>query len=430
MAVRFDADGESYTRATGLGAVTVFTVALWAKLMVDRAATSVLWQIDDGSGASFLRVTAWNGSALAFQTSGSTWFGTIGHTLVVDQWTFVGVSGTSNPGQARTAVRAAGSTTFAGGSPAQTNVTVNATTLRLGDGQAASEWLNGSIAAVKVWDQALTRDELMQESWTYQPKRTAGLRGWYPLLTNTLTDFSGLAQTLTGGSGAALDDPPPIAWSAGRRRIVIPASVTPITLTETGTADDQIAAIATASLDDTAAATDALTATASTTLTEDVTVTDALTATVTTTLTETVTGTDDLTGGSPVSLSDSAAITDDLTAVAAPVLDEPVAGTDTLAITAATGLSETATATDSLTASEVLFKTLADTVTGTDALTVAVREDVTLTAAGLRRGWTSRGLQPAWDGLNVASAWTARDIARGWTEDGSDRSWNASTPTV
>lgn len=217
MAVRFDADGESYTRSTGLGSVADWTVACWVKLAVDRAATTVAWQIDDGAGASYLRLNAWNGTALTFQTSGA-WFGLMGHTLVVGEWTFVGLSATANPGQARVRIRTAGGSTFAGGSPAQSNVTISAATLRVGDGQAASEWLNGSLAGVKVWNAALTMDELELESWTYLPYRTASLTAWYPFLTASAVDYSGNGQTLVGGTGAANDDGPPISWSTGRHR--------------------------------------------------------------------------------------------------------------------------------------------------------------------------------------------------------------------
>lgn len=224
MAVRFDTSGEEYTRSLALGSVTNWTVTCWVKLMVDRAATSVVWMIDDGSGGNYLRVTAWNGSALAYQTAGSAWFGVAGQTLAVGEWTYIGLSSTANPGLAQVRVRTAGSSTFGGSTPAQSNVTFNAGTLRIAAGQAAGEWLNGSIACVKVWDQALTVDELELESWTYQPQRTSGLRTWYALIRPEGTDYGGLGQTLSGGTGTALDDGPPISWSAGRRRIVIPAA--------------------------------------------------------------------------------------------------------------------------------------------------------------------------------------------------------------
>jgi hypothetical protein len=226
VAVRFDADAESYTRATGLTTVTDFTFACWVKLAADRATTTAILQIDNGSGTGRMRINAFNGTQLTFQSDGTTWFGNFGLTLAVGTWTYVALSATANPGQVRTAARAAGSATCTSATSSQANITMNAATLRIGDGQAASEWLNGSVAAVKVWSAALTVAELEQESWTYLPCRTSGLRGWYPLLTPSTVDYSGQAQTLSGGSGAAADDGPPLTWSS-QAPIIIRSTAVP-----------------------------------------------------------------------------------------------------------------------------------------------------------------------------------------------------------
>jgi hypothetical protein len=67
------------------------------------------------------------------------------------------------------------------------------------------------------------------------PQRTANLRAWYPLLKPDQNDASGNGQTLSGGTGATLDDGPPISWSTGRHRIVIPTAATPVSGTLAGT---------------------------------------------------------------------------------------------------------------------------------------------------------------------------------------------------
>lgn len=367
MAVRFDNDGESYTRSTGLTTVTNWSFCCWVKLAVDRAATTAILQIDNGSGTNKLRLTAWNGTALAFQTDGGGWFGTIGHTLVVGTWTFVGLSGTSNPGQARSAVRAAGSTTFAGGSPTQADVTFNAATLRIGDGQAASEWLNGSVAAVKVWDQALTFEELQQESWTYQPKRTAGLRGWYPLITAFTTDLSGAGQTLSGGSGAAIDDPPPITWSAGRRRIFIPSA---------------------ASVDATLAATlPAVTAAA----TADVTVEGVLAAALPPI-------------GAAFTATVEAAATLDATL---PPLQAALAGTVEANVLEAVLPAVQTSITADVTVTGVLNATLPPITAAITAKSRIPANDATFETSGPARGWAAGTPDNGWD-AGVARAWAAR----------------------
>ncbi|GAA3721694.1 hypothetical protein GCM10022224_103920 [Nonomuraea antimicrobica] len=225
MAVRFDADGDGYTRVTGLASVASWTVTCWARLAVNRGTATVLWQIDNGSGTNRLRCNAWDGAALTYQTDSGGWFGTAGQTMTVGTWYYIGISADANPGLVRVRIRAAGSTTWAGGSPTQTNVTISANTLRIGDGQAANEFLNGTLAAVKVWNAPLTMNELELESSTYMPQRTVGLRGWYPFTRVENVDYSGLGQVLTPGSGATLEDGPPIPWQRGRRRIVVSTAI-------------------------------------------------------------------------------------------------------------------------------------------------------------------------------------------------------------
>lgn len=408
MAVRFDASGEAYSRTLGLGSVSAFTVSMWVRLASDRALSTILWQIDNGS-ADWLTVRAWDGTGLAIETDGE-WNALLGQTLTVGTWCYVGI-GAQTSGSVNKVIGNAGGSLIAANSNFGAT-TFTAGTLRIGVGGSPTGWLDGSEAAVKIWSGVqLTTDELELEAWTYTPRRISNLTAWYPFLTPSTVDYSGNGQTLSGGAGATTDDGPPIAWRSRRINAYIPLPAsTPIILTETGTGDDQIAVDAAAGLVETAAAADDLTAAAVTTLTEDVTATDALTIDVATALTETVSGTDDLTGGVPVSLDDSATATDDLNAVPAPVLDEPVAGTDVLAVTATAGLADTVTGADVLAVSEVLFKTLADTVTVTDALSILIQEDVAISAAGLRRGWAAQPLAAAWDANGAARGWTARQL--------------------
>lgn len=245
MAVRFDNTNEFYTRNQALGVVTTWSVTCWVKMAVDRGNTAtVVWQIDASAGSNRLRINAWNGHDLTFQTDSGGWFANVGHTLVVGEWTFIGFSGTSNPGEARVAVRTAGNTTYVGGTSAQANVTFNANILRIGCGSSTSEFINGSMAAVKVWDVAMSETELQQESWTYLPQRTANLRAFYPFLKPDLNDASGNGQTLSGGSNTALDDGPPISWSTGRHRVVLPAAASPVSGTLAATLPELAADVA------------------------------------------------------------------------------------------------------------------------------------------------------------------------------------------
>ncbi|MEV4287371.1 hypothetical protein AB0K40_17845 [Nonomuraea bangladeshensis] len=235
MAVRFDASGESYSRSLALGAQTAWTVSMWVKLAANRAVSTILWQIDSGT-ADWLTLHAWNGLDLALETDGE-WNVTIGQTLTVDTWAYIGIGAETNGNVSKVSGDAGGPLTTA--TPNYGPTAFNASILRLGVGGLAASWLNGSIAAVKVWSGVrLTVDELLQEAYTYQPQRTANLRCWYPFVRLEATDFSGLGNTLSGGTGAALDpDGPPISWSPGRPRVVLPASTAPPTISGSIAAD-------------------------------------------------------------------------------------------------------------------------------------------------------------------------------------------------
>jgi hypothetical protein len=220
MAVRFDASGERYSPSQISGTAATYTLACWARLEVNRASLSTLWQLDNGTGSNYLRVTAWNGSALAFQTDVGSWNGLMSTTLTVGDWYYIGFSATANPGQARFAIRAADSTTFTTSTSSQANTSPTAGTLWVGAGQTASQWFNGSLANIKIWNAALSTEELQAESWTYRPVRTGGLYAWYPLLTPDIYDYSGNRHSLFGGTGVSVADGPPLVWGRGRSKVV------------------------------------------------------------------------------------------------------------------------------------------------------------------------------------------------------------------
>lgn len=72
---------------------------------------------------------------------------------------------------------------------------------------------NGRLAAVKVWDAALSTAEIERERWTIRPQRMANLHIWSPLFLNS-TDFSGNGRNWTEGGTLAWEDGPPISWGS------------------------------------------------------------------------------------------------------------------------------------------------------------------------------------------------------------------------
>jgi hypothetical protein len=249
VAVRFDASGEHYTRATALGSVTQFSFSCWLKLDFDRGDYSTIWCLDSGATSDFsmLQTDAADSNQLAFYQNGISAIGV--RTLTVGVWYWWGVS--VNGSTVTVTSRSVGDSSFIFTSTATGDASgTNMANLRLGESIYGSEWWNGSLAAVKLWTgAALAQAELEAEAWTYTPTRTAGLAAWYPLLVPETTDYSGGGQTLSGGSGAVATSGPPIRWSAaGRRRILhtsdaaapvqgdIGATLPALTATASGTA--------------------------------------------------------------------------------------------------------------------------------------------------------------------------------------------------
>lgn len=82
---------------------------------------------------------------------------------------------------------------------------------------ADSEYVDGDIAVLKMWDHPLTETELDRERWFVQPRRLASLRAWWPLIDveDTYPDYGpngydlSEAGTVTNGAG-------PFIWWGNR----------------------------------------------------------------------------------------------------------------------------------------------------------------------------------------------------------------------
>lgn len=225
MAVSINSNADKYTRTISLGLQSAWTVCCWVKLATDRGGVSqVPWQIDDGLGTSFFRLNFHDGSAGTFQMGGGTWFGLFGLTAAMNTWYFIGISGTFTSGaqEVRTVHRADGSTTWGGVQAPQSSTVLSATTLRIGGANTTNQYIDGSMCSVKMWNAPLSREEMMAESWTIVPKRTADLRAWYPWIRAEASDFSGNGWTLSAGTATTDTSPgPALPWGPGRRRIVV-----------------------------------------------------------------------------------------------------------------------------------------------------------------------------------------------------------------
>lgn len=382
MAVRFDTTGESYTRALALGTQAALTVACWFKLSVDRNDYSSPFFIDNGTSDNWGLQTGADGTTMATVFDASTQQGM--GSLTVGTWYFVCLStnGTSGNLFHKTA-SAAGLTTVA-----VTSVTasVNAATLRLGDSPWGNEWLNGCLAAVKVWTTALTAAEAQTESTQYIPDRLTNLVSWHPLVKAETTDYSGNARTLSGGAGATTEDGPPIPWRTAPTRLILPAATggsqtadAALTVTSsstaTGVSTKPVDASLTATASLTSSATSVKSADASLSSTASLTAAGTSSKPAAASLTATASLTADMTVGAAPKLADAAlTVTAGLTGTA--TVSKPVDAALT------TTASLTATGTGSKSAAATLSITETATASGDTGAVAALTETATLTATG------------------------------------------------
>jgi hypothetical protein len=204
-AVRFSSSAMKYTR-TATGLASNFTYTFWVKIAVDRnASTPFIGQ--DNSGANYYFIsTPPDGTTLRRDvTSGGSI--SSGVSMTVGTWYYaatvndtgagVDIFGWKVAGGSWTTANPAAGLTVVG--PADANTFYIA-----GDGFGG--FLNGSIAAVKIWTAVLTDAELQAEAATYAPVRTSGLFANYQFRNGPqTTDDSGNGRTLTQGGTPVLD---------------------------------------------------------------------------------------------------------------------------------------------------------------------------------------------------------------------------------
>jgi Concanavalin A-like lectin/glucanases superfamily len=226
MAVRFDTDGEDYTQATTFDIGTC-TVCCWVRIDVDRNAVSTAWCIDNAASIALLLSTNADGVSWEIVDTGSGVSSLFAAT--VGTWYFIAVVKDPNA-SGTTAYWAAASAASLSSAVSSHNENASVNTIRVGESVNGGEWLNGSVAALKIWQGVkLTQGEIENERFQYVPNRTANLYAFYPFLEGGATagarqDFSGAGNNLSAGTNSATTDGPPIAWRRGPARLFLPAS--------------------------------------------------------------------------------------------------------------------------------------------------------------------------------------------------------------
>lgn len=74
---------------------------------------------------------------------------------------------------------------------------------------------NARFAALKIWNVALTEEQVLQERFTYRPATLGDLCEWHPqVFGDYLGDYSGNGRSLVENGTLAQADGPPISWGA------------------------------------------------------------------------------------------------------------------------------------------------------------------------------------------------------------------------
>lgn len=95
--------------------------------------------------------------------------------------------------------------------------------LYLGTWFGLSEFLNGGLANIKIYNRALSADELIAEHVRIRPVSTTDMWAWYPMIGSTIADcvldWSGNGRNLTAFNTPTVVDGPPVSYGAP---IIIP----------------------------------------------------------------------------------------------------------------------------------------------------------------------------------------------------------------
>lgn len=206
QSVRFDAGADKYSRsATGLGA-TDLTMCCWVKIVVDRNALSVILAIDNAASLyTFLATTA-DGTSIRLDGAGGAQ-GMVAAT--VGTWYFIGYTHTNASTATKVVYYAAqGAGSLTAGAPFTNNVALtDACSFYIGgDGFGSTDFLNGSVAQVRVWSALLNSTEMNAEFHSRTPVRTSNLWAAYSFASGPqTTDDSGNGRTLTAAGTLVAD---------------------------------------------------------------------------------------------------------------------------------------------------------------------------------------------------------------------------------
>lgn len=221
MAFRSDASGDNIQVSGTWPSLPPITLCGWHKRSSDRNAYHSLITLRDDTGNSVCGVEYHDYSNsvtfyIAFSGSGF-WYYERPFSTSVGDWVFVGLSwagGTNiRPDLYWRLYSDTSLSTYNQGSGSTTSsFTPEYLMLNKWPG-ISDEWLDGVSAGIKLWNAALTADEMLRESYTLMPQRYADLICVIPGVGIDTKDLSAYGAGRSGSAtGIAYEDGPPISY--------------------------------------------------------------------------------------------------------------------------------------------------------------------------------------------------------------------------
>lgn len=223
MAVRFDGSTDSLVRTANLPSELLFSICGFARRQGNGGTTfESMFVLRD---AGYL---AWAGYELNRSTSQLIITGTTSNANVVAMpangtWYWWGAtSAGSGAGQLVGYYRALDSTTLSTASAQTSSFTQSTLEIGTGNVGGTTEWFNGDIYGVKLWDATLTAAEMLSESLQVFPRRLQNLHAFWWLHsadTAGYRDLGPLVRPLTAGGTPISAENPPVRLSPAKQRI-------------------------------------------------------------------------------------------------------------------------------------------------------------------------------------------------------------------
>lgn len=222
MSTRFDAAADQLTRTTNLPPIATFTMMGWFLVKAAPAASGAFLSFGTAAGSIYYELLV--SSTLVLGIWNGTANGT-GATLVLNKWYHLAlaVAGTG-ASQCVGYLNGKANITLAGNAPNTAGLISVGTSVDLVDD------LNGRAAAVKIWDRALTAQQVLAEVWSAHPVNWYKLNSYHLMRTAPLSrvDDNGRGRHLTvGGTLTTEADPPGVVWMpplARRKAVRKPAT--------------------------------------------------------------------------------------------------------------------------------------------------------------------------------------------------------------